>query len=88
MAYELALERGETAAWLNLGRTLSELGDLGGELWAYQQSDAAGDSGGTLALAFTLREQGDREAAMAAAERSAAAGNVMAAAVVACWSGT
>jgi hypothetical protein len=30
-AYELALERGETDAWLNLGHVLAELADLAGE---------------------------------------------------------
>lgn len=72
-AFELALERGEIDAWLNLGLALHELGDL------------AGDSGGPLMIAFALREQGDRETAMAAAQRSASAGNETAAAVVACW---
>lgn len=84
-AYELALSRGETDAWLNLGLVLHELGDLAGEIRAYEQAEAAGDSGGALGLAFCHRELGDRAAAMAAAQRGAAAGNETAAAVVACW---
>ena len=35
-AYEVALERGETDAWLNLGMVLAELGDLAGEMRAYE----------------------------------------------------
>jgi tetratricopeptide (TPR) repeat protein len=50
-AFELALERGENDAWLNLGLVLHELGDLAGEIRAYEQAEDAGDSGGPLGLA-------------------------------------
>ena len=45
-AFELALERGEIDAWLNLGLVLRELGDLAGR--AYEQAEDVGDSGGPL----------------------------------------
>jgi tetratricopeptide (TPR) repeat protein len=84
-AYELALDRGETDAWLNLGMVLDDLGDLAGATRAYEQAERAGDSVGAVMLAFDLREQGERDAAFAAMERAEAAGNQLAAAVLACW---
>jgi tetratricopeptide (TPR) repeat protein len=84
-AYELAIERGETDAWLNLGKALHELGDLVGETHAYQQAERAGDRAGAVMLAFALREQGERDAAFQAVERGSVAGDELAAAVLACW---
>lgn len=83
--FELALERGETGAWVNLGLTLYDLGDIPGAMHAYAQAETAGDSGGPLNLAMLLHDHGDTDAALSAARRAADAGHPAAPAVVASW---